>query len=80
MKKLKSFINEATFWRINKKDIDKLYISLTSFKSMYENVKNGNDLQIDSLNRIIKNLQDIKKNAKQFNTGTRQVDVPKEYQ
>jgi len=80
MKKLKSFINEATFWRINKKDIDKLYISLTSFKSMYENVKNGNDLQIDSLNRIIKNLQDIKKNAKQFNVGTRQVDVPKEYQ
>jgi len=56
---------------------NELYSVKQEFESFYSSQKNGNDFNAKALNDIIKSLQDIKKEAKKFNSPE---DVPVSYQ
>lgn len=54
-----------------KKNIgNELYTATKSLKSLYDYLEKGNDLDVEQLDSIINKLQTIRKNAKQFKSGT----------
>ncbi len=60
------------YYRLPKKNIgNELYTATKSLKSLYDYLEKGNDLDVDQLDSIISKLQTIRKNAKQFKTGTK---------
>lgn len=66
-------INETDeYYRLSKKVIGNEFWSVQkNLSNLYSHVSNGNDLDIDILDSIIKKLVKIKKSAKKFSKGER---------
>lgn len=70
-------INEGSFYRLPGHIIgNELYELKKAFESFYSTQINGNDVNISTLNNLIKMLNNIKKEAKMFSNPE---DVPVSY-
>jgi hypothetical protein len=63
-----SFLEESNkgFWRLPRVAMNELYAAEQTLTSLLQSQSNGNDLNMDELNRIIGLLQTVKKQAKKF--------------